>query len=94
MLAFAYTKGWMEGLTDSNATIEKKKKKANSNLTMYLTGKAFKFSNRSKNCKDIWETLEEEYAPREANNRDELEEEFKRWTTMIHMITQQIGSTI
>ena len=61
-LAFAETKGWMEGLTDENASDEKKKK-AKSYLTMSLTGKAFKFLNRSKNTKDIWEALEEEFAP-------------------------------
>ena len=75
-LAFAETKGWMEGLTDKIA-LDEKKKKAKSYLTMSLTGKVFKFLNQSKNPKDIWEALEEEFAPTEEDNRYELEEEFK-----------------
>ena len=75
-LAFAETKGWMEGLTDETSS-DKKKKKAKSYLTMSLTGKGFKFLNRLKNPKEIWEALEEEFAPAEEDNRYELEEEFK-----------------
>ena len=67
----------MEGLTDENA-LEEKKKKAKSYLTMSLPGKAFKFLNQSKNSKDIWEALEEEFTPTEGDDRYELEEELKR----------------
>ena len=59
MLAFAETKGWVEGLIHSSATDKKKKKSC---MTMSLTRIAFKFLNRSKNFKDVWEALEEEYA--------------------------------
>ena len=52
-LAFAETKGWVEGLTESNAA-DDIKKKAKSYLTISLTGKAFKFLNRSKEPKEIW----------------------------------------
>ena len=79
MLAFAETKGWMEGLTDEN-TSDEKKKKAKSYPTMSLAGKAFKFLIRSKNPKDIWEALVEEFAPTEEDDRYELEEKFKRCT--------------
>ena len=44
---------------------------------MSLTGKAIEFANRSKNQKDIWEVLEEEYAPTEEDDRYELEVESK-----------------
>ena len=77
-LVFVETKGWVEGLTDSTAT-EDKKKKAKSYLTMSLTGKAFKFLNCLKNPKNILEALEEEYASMEEDDRCELEEEFKRF---------------
>ena len=46
---------------------------------MSLTSKAFKFLNQSKNSKDIWEALEEEFAPTEEDNRYKLEEEFKQY---------------
>ena len=79
MLTFVETKGWEEGLTDGTAA-EDKKKKAKSYLTMSLISKAFKFLSRSKNLKDIWEALEEEYAPTEEDDRYKLEEKFKRCT--------------
>ena len=76
-MAFAETKGLVERLTDENAS-EKMKKKAKSYLTMSLTGKAFKLLNRSREPKDAWDALEEEFAPTEDENRYELEEEFKQ----------------
>ena len=62
ILAFAETKGWLEGLTDKSAS-DGMKKKAKCYLTMSLTGKAFKFLNRSKELKNIWDVLDEEFAP-------------------------------
>ena len=50
-LAFAETKGQVEGLTNENA-LEEMKKKAKSYLTMSLTGKAFKFLNCPREPKD------------------------------------------
>ena len=47
-LESAETNGWIEGLTDRNAS-DKKKKKAKSYLTISLTGKAFKFLNQLMN---------------------------------------------
>ena len=76
-LAFAETKGWKEGLTDKNASDEKKKK-AKNYLTMSLTGKAFRFINQSRNADEIWNALIDEYAPTEAEDRYDLEEEFKQ----------------
>ena len=67
----------MEGLTNSSA-LEDNKKKTKSYLTMSLTGNAFKSLNGSKNPKDIWEALEEEYTPMEEDDRYELGEAFKR----------------
>ena len=77
MLAFAETKGWIEGLKDMNAS-DDIKKKAKSYLMMSLTRKAFKFLNCSKEPKDVWDALEEEFAPMEEEDRDKLEEEFKQ----------------
>ena len=76
-LIFEEMKGWMNGLTDGNASNEKKNK-GKSYLTMPLTDWKFKFLNQSKHTKDIWEALEEELAPTEEDDRYELEEEFKR----------------
>ena len=53
------------------------KKKAKSYLTMSLTGKEFKFINRSKEPKEIWDALEEEFAPMDEEDQYELEEELK-----------------
>ena len=102
-LAFAETKGWVEGLTEKNAA-DDLKKKAKSYLTMSLTGKAFKFLNRSKEPKDIWDALEEEFAPTEEEDRYELEEEFKQckmldqydnptdWFNQLDEINTRIGN--
>ena len=76
-LTFAETKGWVEELFDKNAS-EEMKKKAKSYLTNSLTGKVFKFLNRSREPKDIQDALEEEFAPTEDEDRYELEEEFKQ----------------
>ena len=75
-MAFAETKRWVEGLTVENAT-EEIQKKAKSYLTKSLTGKAFKFLNRSREPKDVYDALEEEFAPTEDEDRYEVEEEFK-----------------
>ena len=76
-LAFAEAKGWKEGLTDKNASDEKKKN-AKNYLTMSLTGKAFRFINRSKKANEIWDALIDEFAPTEEEDRYELEQEFKQ----------------
>ena len=102
-LAFAEIKRWLEGLTDENAS-EEMKKKAKSYPTMSLTGKAFKFLNRLREQKDVWDALEEEFAPMEDEDRYELEEEFKKckmvdqycnltdWFTQLHEINIKIGN--
>ena len=71
---------------------------------MSLTGKAFKFLNRSKEPKEIWDALEEEFAPTEEEDRYELEEEFKQckmtdqydnptdWFNQLDEINTRIGS--
>ena len=69
----------MKRLTDENALDENKKKTKNY-LTMSLIGLAFKFLNWSKNPKDIWEALEEDFVPTEEYNRYELKEEFQQCT--------------
>ena len=66
-LAFAEAKGWKEGLTDKNASDEKKKN-AKNYLTMSLTGKAFRFINRSKKANEIWDALIDEFAPTEEED--------------------------
>ena len=71
-LAFAETKVWVEGLTDSTAA-EDKKKNAKIYRTLSLTGKTFKYLNRSNNQKEIWEALEVKYVPTEEDDRYELE---------------------
>ena len=76
-LAFAEAKGWKEGLTEKDASDEKKKN-AKNYLTMSLTGKAFRFISRSKKANEVWNALMDEYAPTEAEDRYELEEEFKK----------------
>ena len=76
-LAFAETKRWVGGLTDSTTT-ENKKKKAKSYPMMLLSEKAFKLLNRSMNLKDIWKALEEQYASTEEDDWYELEKNFKR----------------
>ena len=45
---------------------------------MSLTGKALKFLNWSKERKDVWDSLEEEFVPMEEEDRYELEEEIKQ----------------
>ena len=76
-LAFAEAKGWKEGLTHKNASNEKKKK-AKIFLTMSLTGKSFRCINQSRNADEVWNALINEYAPTEAEDRYDLEEEFKQ----------------
>jgi len=76
-LAFAEAKGWKEGLMEKDASDEKKKN-AKNYLTMSLTGKAFRFISRSKKANEVWNALMDEYAPTEAEDRYELEEEFKK----------------
>ena len=76
-LAFAEAKGWKEGLTEKDASDEKKRN-AKNYLTMSLTGKAFSFISRSKEAYEVWNALMDEFAPTEAEDRYELEEEFKQ----------------
>lgn len=45
---------------------------------MSLTGKAFRFISRSKEAYEVWNALMDEFAPTEAEDRYELEEEFKQ----------------
>ena len=45
---------------------------------MSLTGKAFKFLNRSKNPKEIWLAFEEESTPTEEDDGYDLEEKLKQ----------------
>ena len=59
-------------------TSEEMKKKAKSHLTMSLTGKAFNVLNRLREPKDVWDALEEDFAPMEDEDRYKLEEEFKQ----------------
>ena len=102
-LAFAETMGWVEGLADENAS-EEMKKKAKSYLTMSLTGKVFQFLNRSREPKNVWDILEEEFAPTEDEERYKLEEEFKQckmvdqygnptyWFNQLDKINTKIGN--
>ena len=59
-------------------TSDDMKRKAKSYCTISFTGKGFKFLNRSREPKDIWDALEEEFAPTEEKDCHELEEEFKQ----------------
>ena len=70
-LAFAETKGLVEGLTNENAS-EEMKKKVMSYLTMLLVRKASNFLNRSREPKVVWDALEEEIAPTEDKDLYEL----------------------
>ena len=102
-LAFAETKGWVEGLTNENAS-EDMKKKVKSYLTMSLTGKVFKFLDRSREPKDVRDALEEELSQTEDEDRYELEEEFKQckmvdqygnptdWFNQLDEINTKIGN--
>ena len=76
-LAFAEAKGWKEGLTEEDPS-EEKARNAKNYLTMSLTGKAFRFITRSKKANEVWAALIDEFAPTEAEDRYELEEEFKQ----------------
>ena len=47
---------------------------------MLLAGKAFRFISHSKKANEIWEALNDKYAPIEEEDRYELEQEFKQCT--------------
>ena len=69
---------------------------------MSLTGKAFEFLNRSREPKDIWDALEEDFVPTEDEDCYELEEEFKQckminrnptdWFNQLEEINTRIGN--
>ena len=93
----------LERLTDEIAS-DDMKKKVKTYLTMSLIGKTFKLLNRSREVKDVWDALEEEFASTEDVDCYELEEEFKQcemvdqygnpadWLNQLDKINTRIGN--